>query len=181
MDREPYPNVDVVGDAQELPFRSGIFDFVCCSSTLEHLHCPDRVIDEIRRVLRPGGQVFVETPFVYPFHGDDATGEKDYRRMTAAGLRHSLRDFRELETGQSVGPAGTVSLLLAEFLALFAASRRHTAFYYGVRNLVGWALVPLRYLDPWLARKNFSYRIAGGFYFLGRKDGPPTAEGYDRG
>jgi SAM-dependent methyltransferase len=181
MDVEPYPHVDVVGDAQELPFRSGVFDLVCCSSTLEHLHFPDRVIGEIRRVLRPGGQVFVETPFVYPFHGDDATGEKDYLRMTAAGLRHALRDFQELETGQSVGPAGTVSLLLAEFLALFVAFRQHTALYYSVRNLVGWALVPLRFLDPWLARKNFSYRIAGGFYFLGQKDGPAGAEAHGQG
>lgn len=153
LDVVAQPTVDVIADAQNLPFRSETFDFVCCSSALEHLLCPEKVVAEIHRALRPGGRIFVEIPFVYPFHGDDATGEADYRRMTAAGLRHILRDFAEIETGQSVGPAGVLSLLAAEFVALFFASRSHTVVYYSVRNLVGWLFVPLRLLDPWLIRR----------------------------
>ena len=178
LDVIAYPMVDVVGDAQELPFGGKTFDLVICSSVLEHLLSPERVIAEVHRVLRPGGKLFVEIPFLYPFHGDELSGEGDYWRMTLAGLRHALRSFSEVESGRSIGPASIMSLLAAEFLALFFSLRRHTAPYYAVRNLLSWALFPLRLLDPWLSRRPFSFRIAGGFYFLGLKgDGEPAPAG----
>jgi SAM-dependent methyltransferase len=42
-------------DAAELEFGDGLFDLAFCYNTFEHFKQPDRVLDEIHRVLRPGG------------------------------------------------------------------------------------------------------------------------------
>jgi len=73
---------DVFGDAQILPFRSESFDAVLLLHVLEHLPDPDRTVAEAVRVLRIGGRLVIETPFVYPVH--DAPF--DYHRWTPDGL-----------------------------------------------------------------------------------------------
>lgn len=45
-----------------LPFRSESADAVLFSEVIEHLVDPDSALDEIRRVLRPGGHLMLSTP-----------------------------------------------------------------------------------------------------------------------
>ncbi|WP_372348969.1 class I SAM-dependent methyltransferase [Streptomyces sp. KL116D] len=45
-----------------LPFASGSADAVLFSEVIEHLVDPDAALDEIRRVLRPGGHLMLSTP-----------------------------------------------------------------------------------------------------------------------
>ncbi len=47
----------VRGDARALPFRDGSFDAVCCFAALYLIQEPMRALDEIVRVLAPGGRV----------------------------------------------------------------------------------------------------------------------------
>jgi SAM-dependent methyltransferase len=47
----------VRGDACALPFRDGSFDAVCCFAALYLIEEPTRALDEIARVLAPGGRV----------------------------------------------------------------------------------------------------------------------------
>ncbi|HVC07051.1 MAG TPA: methyltransferase domain-containing protein [Solirubrobacterales bacterium] len=47
----------VRGDACALPFRDGGFDAVCCFAALYLIEEPTRALDEIARVLAPGGRV----------------------------------------------------------------------------------------------------------------------------
>ena len=47
----------VRGDACALPFRDGSFDAVCCFAALYLIEEPMRALDEIARVLAPGGRV----------------------------------------------------------------------------------------------------------------------------
>jgi ubiquinone/menaquinone biosynthesis C-methylase UbiE len=49
----------ILGNSQELPFRSGSFDVAFCRSLLHHLPEPERAVDEMRRVLCPGGRLVV--------------------------------------------------------------------------------------------------------------------------
>ncbi len=51
----------VVGDAEDLPFKSNSFDVVVCFWSFHHMVYPERVLDEIRRVLKPGGIVIIAT------------------------------------------------------------------------------------------------------------------------
>ena len=52
----------VRGDAFRLPFADGTFDVVVCSEVLEHLPDYRRAIDELDRVLAPGGHLAVSVP-----------------------------------------------------------------------------------------------------------------------
>jgi ubiquinone/menaquinone biosynthesis C-methylase UbiE len=45
------------GDACDLPFRDGTFDAVCCFAALYLIEEPAAALDEIVRVLAPGGRV----------------------------------------------------------------------------------------------------------------------------
>jgi SAM-dependent methyltransferase len=47
----------VRGDACELPFRDGCFDAVCCFAALYLIDDPGRALEEIVRVLAPGGRL----------------------------------------------------------------------------------------------------------------------------
>ena len=46
-------------DARSLPFEDGTFDAVTCLEALEFTPCPDEVLAELVRVLRPGGVLLV--------------------------------------------------------------------------------------------------------------------------
>lgn len=56
------------GDLRELPFTDDEFDHVVCFEAIAHVPEPEPVIDELRRVLRPGGLLLISSPNsgVYP-------------------------------------------------------------------------------------------------------------------
>lgn len=59
--RRRYPGVSFhISDAHTLPFKSGYFDLVVCSETIEHVVKPGRVLHEIARVLKPHGRALIE-------------------------------------------------------------------------------------------------------------------------
>ena len=49
-----------------LPFADHTFDVIVCSEVLEHVPDYQRVLAEIRRVLKPGGQLAVSVPRFMP-------------------------------------------------------------------------------------------------------------------
>ena len=51
----------LVGSGEDLPLPSGYVDCVVCVDVLEHVRSLDHVLDEIRRVLRPGGLFLFDT------------------------------------------------------------------------------------------------------------------------
>jgi hypothetical protein len=51
-----------IGDLRDLPFQAGRFDLVVCFEAIEHVEEQGRVLDEIKRVLRPGGVLAISTP-----------------------------------------------------------------------------------------------------------------------
>lgn len=51
----------VRGDATELPFRAETFDAVCCFAALNLMEQPIRALDEMVRVLAPGGRIALFT------------------------------------------------------------------------------------------------------------------------
>lgn len=69
LDFDPVYELDVVADAQVLPFADGSIDRIRADSVLEHLAHPHHVIRECFRVLRPGGAMLLATPWVFNLHG----------------------------------------------------------------------------------------------------------------
>ncbi len=108
LDLQRGAGVAVVGDARELPIRDAAFDVVLCTEMLEHVPEPQRAIDEIHRVLKPGGTLVLTTRFLFPIH--DAP--HDYFRFTKYGLRHLLREFEILRLEEETDSVGTLAVLV---------------------------------------------------------------------
>jgi SAM-dependent methyltransferase len=88
------------GDALYLPVRDSTADWVLLVAVLEHVLDPMRVLQETRRVLKPGGRVYVAVPFLQMKHGDT-----DYWRWTDDGIRCLIQDagFKILHLGTNGG------------------------------------------------------------------------------
>lgn len=103
---------DIVYDMmQGLPFPSGTFDLCVCTAVLEHVPDPQFLVQEMRRVLKPGGRVHAAIPFLQPFHAVP----NDYQRYTESGIRYLFRDFQEEEVRWSSGFGDTMAWLLREW------------------------------------------------------------------
>jgi SAM-dependent methyltransferase len=81
--REP----SLLGDTHQLPFNDASLDKVVSKDTLEHFLAPYKVVREVHRVLKGGGEFIIWVPFMHPFHGDDSY------RYSPLGLHHLLRDL----------------------------------------------------------------------------------------
>jgi SAM-dependent methyltransferase len=92
--------VDIVGDfcAAELPAPEESFDTVLCLSILEHCEDPTAMVENIGRLLRPGGTAFFMAPFAYI----DGHLGPDYWRFARDGYLLMARkaNLEVLETGQ---------------------------------------------------------------------------------
>ena len=64
------PGLSVVGDACQLPFRSGSFEAVYMNQSLEHFADPWQAVSEVHRVLKQGGVFAGSASFLEPFHNN---------------------------------------------------------------------------------------------------------------
>jgi SAM-dependent methyltransferase len=96
LDFDPRYELDVVADAQVLPFAEGSIDRIRADSVLEHLAYPHHVIRECLRVLRPGGAMLLATPWVFNLHGYP----DDYLRYSPSFYERACREagFAAAET-----------------------------------------------------------------------------------
>lgn len=52
----------LMGDGAGLPFPDDVFDLVILSDVIEHAKDPEGVVQEVSRVLRPGGMLYASMP-----------------------------------------------------------------------------------------------------------------------
>lgn len=107
-DIDPLRKPDTVGDAHSLAFDDESFEVILCTEVLEHLHTPQKAIDEMRRVLKTDGILILTTRFVFPIH--DAP--HDYYRYTEYGLRHLFKDWNLLELTAETASFSAVGALM---------------------------------------------------------------------
>jgi SAM-dependent methyltransferase len=68
----PVETFAVSASGEELPFRSASLDVAYCSNVLEHVRHPWVMADELVRVVKPGGTVFISfTPWFSPWGGHE--------------------------------------------------------------------------------------------------------------
>jgi SAM-dependent methyltransferase len=76
----------IFSDARCLPVANAKVDVVLLFEVLEHVVEIEKVLKEIRRVLRSDGEFYLSVPFIYPIH--DAPS--DYWRFTVHGITEIL-------------------------------------------------------------------------------------------
>jgi predicted SAM-dependent methyltransferase len=160
------PTIDIVASAEALPFRDGSCDGHILQAVLEHVSDAEQVLVEAHRVLRPGGRLLIEVPFIQGFHA----GPQDHRRYTQAGLEAELiRHGFEVEgSGVAVGPASAMAWITAEFLALLLSGRSAAAYRFA-RLATTWLALPIKYADVWLERHPMSFVVASGVWAEARR------------
>ena len=105
---KPYAqDITYVGDLAALEVEDERFDLVLLTQVLEHLPEPLAVLTEMRRVLKPGGQIWASTPLFYEEHEQPY----DFFRYTQFSLDRLFAQagFREARIDWLEGYLATVA------------------------------------------------------------------------
>jgi len=148
-----------IADAHQIPLEDASIDAVWIQAVLEHVLDPWRVVAEIARVLKPGGVVYAETPFMQQVH----EGPYDFTRFTESGHRWLFRRFNCVESGVALGPGD--QLLWAIEHAVRGIFRSVNAGI-AAKLLLFW----LRYVDKVIPTP-YASDAASAVYFFGTKSG----------
>jgi len=168
---EPFPNVDIVADAHNIPLQDGSFDSVFSVAVLEHVTSPELVVEEMIRVLKPGGYFYSEIPFMFFFHGYPS----DFRRYTKEGIKLLFTDLVDVEIGLTHGPV-SATLQSVNMLIGILIPQRLPRLRKLINGLFRWVFFPLKYLDLLVKDHQDAHILAGGFYVLGRKHSEPQTQ-----
>lgn len=77
---------------EELPFEHGRFDIVLCDNVVDHAENPRKILEEIARVLRPGGLLYFTVNVHHPIYHWMATAHSAWR---AAGIPFEITPFAD--------------------------------------------------------------------------------------
>lgn len=157
------PNVQFIGDGHAMPLAAESVDGVIVQAVLEHVLEPTVVAAEIDRVLRLGGLVYAETPFMQHVH----EGPYDFTRFTESGHRYLFRRFEVIDSGAVSGAGTVLSWSIERFVR---ALTRSTKLGKIAALCFFWLCLLDRFLDP-----RHSLDAASGVYFLGRKTERPIS------
>jgi SAM-dependent methyltransferase/uncharacterized protein YbaR (Trm112 family) len=157
------PKTQIILDAHDIPFQAETFDCVIAQAVLEHVVDPQQCVSEIYRVLKPGGFVYSEIPFMQQVHG----GAYDFTRYTLSGHRRLFRKFEQLKAGAVAGPGTALGWSYMYFLfSLFAYTDSLKLFLKFFARITGFWL---KYFDYFTINSKRSIDGASVTFFIGSK------------
>jgi SAM-dependent methyltransferase len=156
------PRTQLVCDAHDLPFTDETFDVVIVQAVMEHVADPWRVSQECKRVLKPNGIIYAETPFMQQVHG----GRYDFTRFTHLGHRRLFNWSTEVASGPTCGTGMALAWSYEYFLLSLTNSR---ALQRIVRVVARCTAFWLKYIDYLTIHTKGSYDAASGYYYIGTK------------
>jgi SAM-dependent methyltransferase len=155
-------NVEIVADAHALPYRNESVDNVSCLAVLEHLNRPDIAVQEMFRVLKPGGYILFETPGLQPYHGYPS----HFQNFTLTGHDLLIERFgiSKISSGASIGPTSAMVALTAEYVRQYVPAG--SVLGPALKGTIGFLLIQL---DRILANRRNAFVLCSSAYFYGRK------------
>ena len=159
----PFPNVEVVGDAHNLPYANDSVAAVFCEAVLEHVASPEVVVTEMKRVLIPEGRVLAITPFLQAYHGYP----DHYRNFTLSGHKKLFTDagFRIESAGTCVGPVFTILNLTGTAIGQMAPNWLSRF----LQKVWAVATLPIQPLDRFFNNRPDAHVLASTTFVVARK------------
>jgi len=93
LDIDPSTNPDIVSPIEFMNVPDNFYDNVLATEVLEHSANPQKAIDEIWRVLIPGGKCILTTRFMYPYHPNP----RDFYRFSEEAHIEMFKKFRDVK------------------------------------------------------------------------------------
>jgi SAM-dependent methyltransferase len=167
LDLDFYKGVNIVADAHFLPLRNNSFGFIWLGGVIEHITVPLRVAEEIHRVLKKGGYVYIETPFFQCYHA----APFDFQRFTLYGLEKLFEsnNFIKINSGIIAGPSSAFSHILRTYLALLFSFNSKILFHILYYYIAGWLVFPFKIFDLFLINHPKAEIMPFAVYYLGKK------------
>jgi 2-polyprenyl-3-methyl-5-hydroxy-6-metoxy-1,4-benzoquinol methylase len=135
--------------AEQIPYGSNFFDFVYCYTVLEHVQNVEKTIDEMVRVCKVGGLVYIQTPdYRFPYEGHYKSSRISFSSKWLTYLQFWLM-------GKPVRFLRSVNFVNAPNLDKFFMKRN---------------VLTLRVMPPWL-REWHGIKSAGSFIRFARRFG----------
>lgn len=109
-------NINIYSPIHKIPVEDNYFDAILCIAVLEHVENPEEVVPELYRVLKPGGHLILDVPFLQPEHKVPT----DFQRYTKDGLVKLASDhgFQVLQVKSLFTVYHTFYWLVLEWLSL---------------------------------------------------------------
>jgi len=165
LDYIKHPGVDIKGDVNDLPLSNCAVAGVLFQGVIEHIDDPQKAISEISRIIKPGGHIYVEAPFMQHFHYDP----QDNFRFTDDGLEKLFsKEFEIIDKGTLYGPSAVLADVLIEYVSIFF---RIPILYWLVKWIAGWLFFWIKYLDIFFINNKSSKYLSLGVYIIGKKFG----------
>jgi SAM-dependent methyltransferase len=156
------PLTKLICDGHDLPFRDSSFDGVIAQAVFEHVADPVRVASEVRRVLRTGGLVYADTPFLEPAHATPF----DFHRFTYVGYRQLFGGFDRIALQPMGGPGHALGHAWEGFWICMSDNRFLRGGLYVFARLTGFGF---KYFDLLLNRNAHAIHVPFALLFVGRK------------
>lgn len=93
--------------------ESESYEVILCTGLLEHLPDPQRLIDELHRILKPGGHLIISASAVFSFH----ECPNDFFHFTPFSFRLMFRNWAKIEMLRGASqPFETIAILIQRIL-----------------------------------------------------------------
>lgn len=112
VDIDPKREPDLVADVHNLPIKDNTYEFVLCTEVIEHCHDPQKAVNEMMRVLKPGGTCVLTTRFMFPIHDFP----HDYWRFTEMQMQKLFENSTIIELRSETETMSCVAAILQRIL-----------------------------------------------------------------
>lgn len=90
----------------------GSYQTIVCTGLLEHLPDPQKFVDEVHRILGPGGKVILQASSAFSVH----EYPDNFFQFLPSGMRYLFRHWSEVAVTGSCGPYETLAILAQRIL-----------------------------------------------------------------
>ncbi|MEM6342611.1 MAG: class I SAM-dependent methyltransferase [Bacteroidota bacterium] len=163
----------------ELPFADNSFDLICCFDVIEHVEDDDTAVQEMQRVLKEGGHLFITVPafmFLWSHHDEINHHYRRYTRpqllsvVNKQGLKVKNTSYFNFFT---FFPIALYRLIFSKSDKKKKQSEDSTGSDFEVMNGANWVntlLYKVFRTEKWILRRNLAFPVGVSIMTLLQKE-----------